>query len=493
MKEASVSRSDSLPERFLAHVRRRDLLRTGDHVIVAVSGGLDSTVLLHLLRFAAEDLALRLHVAHFDHRMREGSEADRRWVQGLAGAWGLGFTSGEADPRPGSEAEARRQRYAFLERVRREVGARVVLTAHHADDQAETVLFRVLRGAGLEGLTGIAEKREPGIVRPLLPFSRAELLEYARAAGIQYLEDPTNRLTHYARNRIRHEVLPLIERAVAPGARRALRRLAGIAAGAAAAWDSLLPAILADVQFERHGTHANDLLRGETGDRAPRARESLRGEKGSDEAQSALARSRLLGYHPYVQARVLRHVLRRLGVALDAAGTRAALEFISSGKSGRTLMLGHGARITREFDRITVGVGAASEVGETPLRIEDLAAGAGFFAVGGRRMRASWSSAAPLSGQWCERFDREALRAPLTLRGWRPGDRLELPYGSKKLKKLFGERRISAGQRSRIAVLVDRTGKVLWVPGVGRGVDALGNGSATGFFMAVSDAPDDAS
>lgn len=459
---AAGSRDSPLAERLLAHLRRRDLVRTRDRVVVAVSGGLDSVVLLHLLRFAAEELAPQLVVAHFDHRMRPDSDSDARWVRGLAAAWELPFTTGVAEPPPATEAAARAARYAFLEGVRRQVDARVVATGHHADDQAETVLFRALRGTGLPGLAGIAEHRPPGVVRPLLPFYRAELEAHARAARIRALQDPTNRLTAYARNWIRHELLPSVERAIAPGARRALVRLARLAAEAEAGWASLAPGLLADLDAEMA------------------------------EHRIVLARSRFLAYHRYVQARILREALRRFGTALDEAGTRAALEFITSGESGRTMTLVRGIRIARDFDRIAVSREPERQVEHRPLRIDDLGSGIGELVVGGWRLRACWSCQAPPTGKWCEAFDLRAVEPPLTLRGWRPGDRLTQSYGSKKLKKLFAERRIPARERPRIPVLVDGRGNVLWVPGIARSVDAPAVESAATFFIAVSDAHDDA-
>lgn len=459
--ERTAAPVSSLSQRFVRHVRRRGLLGTGDRVVVAVSGGLDSVVLLHLLRFGAEDLAPQLHVAHFDHRMRPGSEADARWVRGLSAAWDLPFRFGAASAPPTSEAEARVQRYAFLEEVRSEVGARAVVTAHHADDQAETVLFRVLRGTGLAGLAGIAERRAPGVVRPLLPFFRAELEAYARAARIRHLEDPTNRLSAFARNRIRHALLPWIESEIAPRARRALVRVSCLAHEAEAGWESLLPGLLADV-----GAHVR-------------------------EGRIVLARSRFVAYHSYVQARILHNLLRRFGTTLDEAGTRAALEFINFGESGRTMTLGGGVRLAREFDRITVYEESGEQPGERPLRIHAFGSGTGVFVVGGRRLRATWSSEAPPSGQWCEAFDPQGVELPLTLRGWRPGDRLRLPYGTKKLKKLFGERRIPARERSGVPILVDGRGVVLWVPELARSVDAPVAAGRPAFFIALSDARDD--
>src|SRR5690606_25249179 len=187
----------------------------------------------------------RLVAAHFDHRMRPGSDEDANWVAGLCTAWDLPLELGHADPPPRSEAEARAARYRFLHAAAERVRADRIATAHQADDQAETVLFRIIRGTGLRGLTGIPARRGM-IVRPLLPFRRAELEAYARSTHLRFREDPTNLVLGYARNRLRHDVLPRLER-IAPGARRALVRLAREARAAEAAGDSLLDAVEREV------------------------------------------------------------------------------------------------------------------------------------------------------------------------------------------------------------------------------------------------------
>jgi tRNA(Ile)-lysidine synthase len=426
-----------LPDRFRAHVLERAFFADGDRLVLACSGGLDSCTLAHLLRFTPGLPRVELVLAHFDHRMRPESAGDARWLRGLARAWELPLVVGEAQETLASETEARTARYRFLTAVEKDW----LLTAHHADDQAETVLFRILRGTGLDGLRGIPERGAGGVLRLLLPFRRAELEVYARRARVPYREDPTNAHPRYARNVIRHELLPRAESAVASGATRSLVRLARLARQEEEAWRSLLPALLAGVLEE------------------------------SGEGRLVISRKALLAYHPAVRARLLRELARKLGCVLDEAGTRAALEFTSSGASGRRSALAGGLVLSREFDRLVLSSGASTGLFGC---VELLAPGDGerTFALGERTWRAQWTRRPGANGLWTQAFELDALGFPLKLRGWVQGDRIRLTYGSKKLKKIFAEARVPAGERSLRPVLVDRAERVLWIPGLARSVEA---------------------
>jgi tRNA(Ile)-lysidine synthase len=450
----------SLADRLRRHVDDAGLVPPGIPVVVALSGGLDSVVLLHLLRFPLRDRIGRLSAAHLDHRMRPDSPSDDRWVQGLCRAWDTPLARGRADPPPRSEAEAREARYTFLHQIADGVAPdAIVVTAHHADDQAETVLFRLARGTGLRGLRGIAPRRGR-IVRPLLPFSRAELEAYARAVGLGWRADPSNLELRYARNRIRHRVLPELERA-RPGAVRALAAVASQARHAEAALDAVLDRLEDDVVLDASDTAAT------------------------------LARDALLAYHPNLRARLLRRLLRRHGAAPGRAGTRAALEFITSGPSGGSLDLAAGVRLERDFDRIRIAAaereGSAatrSDAMDTPLQIMGPEAGRGVVVLAGRRLDVWWGSIPAEAGMVT--ITVAAPRFPLLLRRWQPGDRIRLGYGTKKLKKLLAERRLDRRARSRVPVLVDGAGEMLWVVGLTHATGV--SGDEDGFHIAVRDA-----
>lgn len=171
--------------------------------VVAVSGGVDSVVLLALLQ---QKPRLHLTVAHFDHGIREDSVKDRRLVQELAKEYGLPFVYDEGKLGAGaSEATARKARYAFLQNIRRQTGARAIITAHHQDDVIETALLNLLRGTGRRGLTAL--RSHDGLVRPLLAVPKKDLIAYANARSLTWREDSTNQDLSYKRNYIRHKIV----------------------------------------------------------------------------------------------------------------------------------------------------------------------------------------------------------------------------------------------------------------------------------------------
>ncbi|MDE7218692.1 MAG: tRNA lysidine(34) synthetase TilS [Oscillospiraceae bacterium] len=191
-------------------------------VLCAVSGGRDSMVMLHLLAALAEEDGFQVAAAHFNHRLRPTADRDEAFVRGWCREKGVPLTCGAGDVRGfaareglGIEEAARTLRYAFLETAAHDMGAARIAAAHHREDNAETVLLHLLRGAGLQGLGGIAPVRGK-IVRPLLEASRREIDAYAARNGVPCVEDESNRDTRFTRNRLRLEVLPLLEE-MAPG------------------------------------------------------------------------------------------------------------------------------------------------------------------------------------------------------------------------------------------------------------------------------------
>jgi len=413
-------------------------------VIVAVSGGPDSTALLHLLSRLAPELDLRLEVAHFDHGVRASSSADGERTGDLSARLGLPFHLGAPDrPLNVDQASLRDSRYGWLAAITRSRNADRLAVGHHADDQAETVLFRVMRGTDLRGLGGIPARRE-AIVRPLLPFRRWELIEYLELLSETWIEDPSNADPRWVRARLRADVLPAVELAC-PGATARL------------------------VNLGRAAQAATDLVEGLAA--------RLLGESVLPSARPGrveLARDRLLRAGTELQSLALIVLARTAGIALSAGGTRAGVEFISVGRSGSRVAIGGGLEVAREFDRIVIG-GSAASTTVSELEVHE-GTGAGVVRIGERELAVRWRPAVPGSRP----PGRIAVAVspghyPLMFRGWRHGDRIRLAGGTRKLKKLFGDHRIPVSERVRVPVLADRLGNVLWVEGLATADAERGN------------------
>ncbi|MXW78829.1 MAG: tRNA lysidine(34) synthetase TilS [Gemmatimonadetes bacterium] len=262
-------------------------LEAGAGLVVAASGGVDSTVLLDVL----DGLGYQLHVAHLDHALRPDSADDSRFVADEAKRRGLPCSVERRDVGAYARTEGlsleeagRRQRYIFLDQVADRTGSQFIALGHHADDQAETVILRLLRGSGATGLRGMEIVREGRYLRPLLRVRRAEIEEYARQRGLCYREDPSNRDWRFLRNRVRGELLPLLK-SYNSNITEVLNRTAALLK----AEDDLLAAL------------------------AQEALDTVICERCNDKV--ALDSNRLLTYHIAIQRRVLRAVLQGLAAA----------------------------------------------------------------------------------------------------------------------------------------------------------------------------------
>ena len=453
-------RRPALEARFGDHLAASRWLEGTASIVAGVSGGIDSMVLLHLLRFGAISDSVALHVAHIDHRMRPDSGKDAEWLANVCEDWDVGFHLGTA-PRPvASEAEGRKLRYEFFEKVRGGLdrGA-VTMTAHTADDQAETVLFRLARGSGPRGLRAIHPARSPCVVRPLLPFWRRELIAFAAERRVPYRDDPSNLDTRWARNRLRHDVLPALEEAV-PGAAAALAALAETSRLQSAALDELLDKRIAALSAAPSETAPPPASPG--GDspepRRPRA--------------FALDRVVLRALSDPVLALVLRRAVARLGGEPSRAATAELLRFVRESTSGRRMRPTGGITVEHRLDELRIrraarpsGTGESSPSAAPTLQIGS-EPGQGRYARNGWLVEAAWGPAPRLGYPHLAHFAPESVSFPLSLRPWAPGDRIRMSYGIKKVKKVLLEARIPADRRAGVPVVVDATGTVRWIPGI---------------------------
>jgi len=439
------------------------LLKTNDVVVVGVSGGADSTALLHLLIGLNQtaEWQLRLHVAHLDHRLRGNqSGQDAAFVQAAADSLSLPCTIDRRDvqaiagSQSGSvEETARRERYAFFERVCLQVGSKVVAVGHHADDNAETILHRILRGTGVRGLAGIPRSRvlsadsDIRLIRPLLSVTRAALRTYLADAGIAFREDASNAATEPMRNRIRNTLLPRIEAEVNPQVREALTRL-----GQQAHW---LQEFLQET--------------------VERTFDSLIISKTDQELvlnAGALARKSRI-----VQAELIRQAYVSFGMGeqdLSFIHLVAALELIGDPASGKLAQLPAGMSVEKRYHQLIFSLpsGEAREAVAEEIAVH--LPGRTFLPV--RRLEIECSEQEVSvediprlrreANRLDEYVDREAVRDPLVVRGRRPGERfcpLGAP-GSKKLADFLADAKVDPKERQRVAVLCDQLGPI-WVIG----------------------------
>lgn len=489
---------NTLVSRVAASSRRNEMLRAGDRIGVAVSGGADSVALLLLLEDLRERLGIQLAVLHFNHRLRGAeSDADEDFVRELAKAHGLDFHVDHANVaaeaktvRANLEDTARRLRYAFFERVIAAGQATRVAVAHTADDQAETVLAHILRGTGLAGLGGIYPVSWPlagtagAVIRPLLEIRRNDLREYLRSKKQHWREDATNLDLTRTRARIRHVLLPLLENEFQPATVEHLSRLAELAREDESFWRALVEARFCAL-VKRTGAEVGILVRDllePLGRQAPTA---------AAEAvpQEALTK-RLV-------RRIISEVKRSgtsaagAGGQLTAAHVDQVLRLSREGGSGQSLALPDGIRVEREFDRLIFCVSKTQmpqkEAGEYSyaLHLDEQGGAAVQVAELGSLVRLKVIDWPPPGGQTIKTsavVDRDRLQAPLVLRNWRPGDAFRpLGRGSvRKLKRLLLEKRVGVRARTGWPVLTSG-GKLVWARGLPVAVEyAPQEGTRTG-------------
>ncbi|WKZ31789.1 MAG: tRNA lysidine(34) synthetase TilS [Thermodesulfobacteriota bacterium] len=430
-------------------IRRSRMLSPGDVVIAAVSGGADSVVMLHLLWRMREEMELKIIVAHLDHGLRgRESRRDYLFTEGLAKGLGLRFEGGRLKPGelkrlPGSPQEAAREkRYEFLERAAADNEAARIALGHTLDDQAETVLMRLLKGASLSGLAGIPAKRDK-YIRPLLSISRKEIEEYAAAEGLSFVIDSTNLERKYLRNRIRLDLIPVLQREYNPNIRETLSRTAAL--------------LRADDEYIEKA--------------AKRAFRSACIE--ARHHSITLDRLKLLSAHGAIISRVFLLAGRSLGkegLELGSAHVEAFMDMAKGKKPNASIALPFGIRAERVYDRVVVTAEAAREAAgfEAVINVpgRTVIEGIGEFRAELKKPRAGGLK----EGEAVAWFDLKALSTgPLIARRARPGDRLA-PFGMKgrrKLKDLFIDMKIPPGERRRTPVVFSGD-DIIWVAGLRR-------------------------
>ena len=457
----------ALVRRVERAIRRRELLAAGERVAVAVSGGPDSVALTWVLRDLEPGASWRLvGLIHVNHGLRGGeADEDERFCRALATRLGQPIDVTPVDvlahvrrDRRSIEATARDLRYAALDAAAARLGATTVATGHTQDDQAETVLLRLLRGTGSRGVSAIRPRR--GIfVRPLIECRHADVVADLQARGEAFREDRSNADLSIPRNRLRHTLMPVVARDW-PGGVAALARFADLAADD----ERLLASVAREVAIALVQPGSNGVQMD---------------QRGLNEAPPALAR------------RIVRDALEAAGGTPGLRDVEAVRTLARADKpSGRLDLRGvevvrRGALMRIRPRRPPPATGPAFEyplavpgevmVPEAGVRIEAgyreapaAAQGGSAVAVGGGPPTALEEDKALLRSSGLAVLQASAVRAPFIVRNRRPGDRFR-PFGapgSRKLQDLFVDRKIPRAERDRVPVVVDAEGLIVWVAGL---------------------------
>ena len=394
-----------------AFLKEQALLSPGDSVIAAVSGGADSVAMLFALYLLRDELGITLEAAHFNHHLR-GAESDRdeAFVTDFCGRYDIPLHLGSGRIVPGKkglEAAARDARYAFLRRLPGKVA-----TAHTADDNAETVLMRLIRGTGLKGLGAIAPV-SGNVIRPMLTVTRDDVEAFLEEYALPHVEDSSNGTDDFLRNRIRHGILPLM-RAENPRIGENLSAMALLLRQDEACLQAMIP----------------------------------------EEQMPDV--SRLKAMEPALRRRALERFLKAQGVREpEQIHILQAEQLLYHWNPSAAMQFPGGVTIGRQYDRL-VRLECAPELPETRLSVP------GETCIGGKRFVSEYATDLE------ERPD-SVLVCPvgaLTVRSRRSGDTMRLPGGTRSLKKMYIDRKIPASQRAAVPVLADDRG-VLAVFGIG--------------------------
>ena len=418
------------------------MLAGGESVLVAVSGGADSVALLRVLTALAPELSLRLHVLHVDHGLRPDSDRDAEFVRQLTARLGVAVDVARVTVAPGGslEAAARAARYAALEAHATRLGADRIALGHTTDDQAETVLMRMLGGAGVRGLAGIPAVRGR-IIRPLLDLRRAQLVVALDAMEQPWIEDPSNRDPKFLRNRIRHELLPLLGAAYSADVVQTLTRVGRLCRDTVEAIERV-----AARELDRLAVSADGAV--------------------------VLEHAALAELPRQVAAEVLRQAAARLGrrAPFRAWAHRGLARVLAAPPPRRPFRLG-GVIVEVSCGRIRM---AGAPSGSWPAQ-ELTVPGRVELPEIGRVLEARVVSTAGYAvprARTRVAFDAAMVPARLTVRARRRGDRFS-PFGAgeRRLKAFLIDAKIPRWERGRLP-LVEADGTILWIAGVRRGREA---------------------
>ncbi|MFO7813224.1 MAG: tRNA lysidine(34) synthetase TilS [Pelovirga sp.] len=411
-------------------------------IVVAVSGGVDSVVLLHLLQRVAAGRGLNLHAVHLNHCMRPEADDDLRFVEALCRQLNVRCHSESCDVAKLAKQESislemagRLARRRLLERMAAETDAQLIALGHHRDDQVETLLLRLTRGTGISGLSGMAELELPWW-RPLLYCSRQQLLAYARTQSLSWREDASNLDSRFVRNRLRHQVVPLLKDINPQFSERILVLSRQVAAEE-------------DFWRDQIETHFPSI-------------------RAADDDGLRLLRPQLMTFHPALRLRLLRAALFEVRGHLhgiEAVHLHAVDDLLTGARSQAQLDL-PACWVARRYQHLWLRSAAPKK---PPCYDVALQLPGEILLPDGRKLVATVVKRAGQETRQRVYFDLAALDLPLSVRTWRPGDCF-MPLGMtghKRIKQLFSDLKIEKEERLRTP-LVAAGETLLWVAGVQR-------------------------
>ena len=441
-------------------LRRHRMVSGGGVVCVAVSGGVDSVVLLHSLVALKKELSIRPVVCHLNHKLRGAeSDLDERFVKGLARKLKCTFvvrrlTKKEVEGRDRSlstQEWARGVRLAFLREAALKKGAVAIATGHNRDDQAETVLMRLIKGTGARGLVGIEPVRRP-FIRPLIGISRRDIAAFARSGGIDYVKDSSNRSRKYLRNRLRLDLIPLIEKEYNPAFKEALVRAASALSADEACLSRMGKEALKSAVIRKGGGRGG----------------------GRKKGAIVLDRKALLKLDGAVLFRVFQQAALGVGVesGLYSVHFEAFRALLAGKRPNFTVDLPGGLLLGRSYDEVTITKWrlAAARPFKVSLDVPGETV-VGGWVVMSKILRKMPKKVPKVAGSAVFSdtafFDMDRLPGLLVARNFLPGDRMS-PLGmkgTKKVKDIFIDAKTAPSERSRRPIVVS-DGVVLWVTGL---------------------------
>jgi len=438
-----------IKDRFLATIKKYNMFKKGEAIMAGVSGGPDSVCLLHLLLQLRDEWDLKVSVAHLDHMFRgKESEEDALFVKELCEKWDVPFYQERQDVPAyirdtgySPEDAARRIRYAFFERAKRELKADKVALGHNRDDHVETVLMNIFRGSGLDGLVGIEPVRGH-YIRPLIEISRHDIENYLKVRKLDFRTDRTNLTTEYFRNSLRLELIPLIEQRYCSHLSQSLVRLSDI--------------VRQDLNFL---------------DEKTRLAMDLCAEIEPKKVKIKIKEFNKL--HEAIKRRIVRKCVEHLAGDVkdfELKNVRKLIQFIEQSTSGSRMDLPRNLTAQKDYEFVYIYQGEieAPEEFEYPLPVPGTFIEERLGITLESSLEAfSKDQAIVANNPLIAQLDYDKIIGNLILRNWRPGDRF-FPLGmacSKKVQDFFTDLKVPRRKRARIPIVVDGAGRIVWIAG----------------------------